>query len=148
MRSLKWIAAIGLVVGCTARPMSVVTDVGTSSLDDLLRARPLAAGTNIRADEIARTPAASVHLVQVSERRAGRARRSLRCRTPSMRCCSSRRMKGSCKVASRLRSSAPRMAATRFLRAGAWRCSPAARSPRPARCGRGRWNYGPTTYWT
>jgi quercetin dioxygenase-like cupin family protein len=66
MRSLKWIAAVGLVVGCTARPMSVVSDAGTSSLDDLLRARPLAAGANIRADEIARTTAASVHLVQVS----------------------------------------------------------------------------------
>jgi len=38
MRSLKWTAALGLIVGCTARPMSVVTDAGTSSLDDLLRA--------------------------------------------------------------------------------------------------------------
>jgi len=65
MRSLMWTAVVGLVVGCAARPMSVITVAGTSSLDDLLRTRPLAAAANIRADEIARTSAASVHLVQV-----------------------------------------------------------------------------------
>ena len=66
MRLHMWVAVLGLAAGCVAAPIHVVGVDGATALDDLLRARPLAPGANIRADEIARTTGASVHLVQVS----------------------------------------------------------------------------------
>jgi quercetin dioxygenase-like cupin family protein len=67
MRSHMLFAAIG-VVACASPQVQVVAREGASTLDDLLRRHPLAAATNIRADEIHRTPAASIHLVQVQGR--------------------------------------------------------------------------------
>jgi quercetin dioxygenase-like cupin family protein len=43
----------------------VVTATTTTTVDDLLAARPLAVGAGLRADEIARIAGGSVHLVQV-----------------------------------------------------------------------------------
>ena len=63
MRSILFFAV--LLAGCTRRPPSVVTRDGAWSLDDLLRQHPIEAGANIRADMIARTPGASVHLAQI-----------------------------------------------------------------------------------
>jgi len=53
------------VVGCACRAPRVpfVDDV-----DAFLATHPLAAGENIRIDEIGRTPGASFHLVQVRDR--------------------------------------------------------------------------------
>jgi len=65
MRSIMWAALLGLVIGCTHGGVQVVAHGATTSLDELARAHPLATGQNIRVDEIERTPAASVHLVQV-----------------------------------------------------------------------------------
>lgn len=65
MRSLMLPTVLALAMGCARPTLRVLAPDATTSLDDLLRARPLAPGTNIRADEINRTTAASVHLVQV-----------------------------------------------------------------------------------
>ena len=56
---------VAMVVGCARRAPRVpfVDDV-----DAFLATHPLAAGENIRADEIGRTPGASFHLVQVRDR--------------------------------------------------------------------------------
>jgi len=64
MRSIALLLA-ALVSGCVARPPQVVTRDGAWPLNDLLRQYPIEAGANIRADMIARTPASSVHLVQI-----------------------------------------------------------------------------------
>ena len=63
MRSIVLIVA--LLSGCIARPPDVVTRDGAWSLDDLLRSHPIETGANIRADLIARTATASIHLVQI-----------------------------------------------------------------------------------
>jgi quercetin dioxygenase-like cupin family protein len=65
MRSIVLFFFLALFTGCAPRPPEVVTRDGAWSLDDLLRQHPIEAGANIRADMIARTPAASVHLVQI-----------------------------------------------------------------------------------
>ena len=64
MRSIALLLAV-LVSGCVARPPQVITRDGAWSLNDLLRQHPIEAGANIRADVIDRTPASSVHLVQI-----------------------------------------------------------------------------------
>ena len=64
MRSLMLLVVM-LAVACTARPQRLVTREGTMSLAELVRRHPLAPTANIRADEIDRTAAASIHLVQV-----------------------------------------------------------------------------------
>ncbi len=52
-------------LACAAREPRVVTADGATSLDAMLRARPIAADANVRADEIARTSTSSVHIVQI-----------------------------------------------------------------------------------
>ena len=70
MRSHMLLAVVA-TVGCVApRAPVVVTRDGSTMLEDLLRRLPLAAATNIRADEIDRTAAATIHLVQVQGREA------------------------------------------------------------------------------
>jgi quercetin dioxygenase-like cupin family protein len=64
MRSLMLGAIIG-AIGCSVGPQRVITREGTVSLGELVRRHPLAATANIRADEIDRTAAATIHLVQV-----------------------------------------------------------------------------------
>jgi quercetin dioxygenase-like cupin family protein len=64
MRSSVLLGAL-VLSGCVARPPDVVTPDGAWSLDDLLRQHPIDAGANIRADMIARTTGASVHLAQI-----------------------------------------------------------------------------------
>jgi quercetin dioxygenase-like cupin family protein len=56
---------VALLAGCAPRTPEVITRDGAWSLNDLLRQYPIAAGANIRAELIARTPATSVHLVQI-----------------------------------------------------------------------------------
>ena len=63
MRSI--IVLVAVLVGCAPRSPEVVTRDGAWSLNDLLRQHPIEAGANIRADVVARTPATSVHLVQI-----------------------------------------------------------------------------------
>jgi quercetin dioxygenase-like cupin family protein len=63
MRSLFLVVV--LMAGCAPRPASVVLREGAWSVDDLVRSHPIEAGANVRADELARTVASSVHLVQV-----------------------------------------------------------------------------------
>jgi len=60
-----FILVIALVSGCAGRPASVVLREGAWTVDDLVRSHPIEAGANIRADELARTAASSIHLVQV-----------------------------------------------------------------------------------
>jgi len=65
---MRWIMtlAVACALGCSAtREPRVVVGSDEYALDGLLAARPLAADANIRADEVARTTGASVHLVQV-----------------------------------------------------------------------------------
>jgi quercetin dioxygenase-like cupin family protein len=70
MRPLKVLAAIALA-GCATRPAAlmppgqVVTSAGVESIEALCARHPIGADANIRADEIVRTKATSVHLVQV-----------------------------------------------------------------------------------
>lgn len=55
-----------LSAACARSPSThVVTTASMTTIDELLAARPLASGANVRIDEIARTAGASVHLVQV-----------------------------------------------------------------------------------
>jgi quercetin dioxygenase-like cupin family protein len=64
--AMRLVILVALVLsGCVARPPDVVTPDGAWSVDDLLRRHPIDAGANIRADMLARTAGASVHLVQV-----------------------------------------------------------------------------------
>src|SRR5690348_129525 len=63
MRSM--IVLVALLAGCAPRPPAVMTRDGAWSLNDLLRQYPIDSGANIRADMIARTPGASVHLAQI-----------------------------------------------------------------------------------
>lgn len=68
MRSLMSAALLGLAIGCAPAPSPVhlVTREAGTALEDLLRARPLAPGANLRIDEVARTTTSSMHLVQVN----------------------------------------------------------------------------------
>jgi quercetin dioxygenase-like cupin family protein len=52
-------------VGCAARAAHVVTPEGIMTVEALCASRPLAEGSDVRADLLARSEAASVHLVQV-----------------------------------------------------------------------------------
>jgi quercetin dioxygenase-like cupin family protein len=54
-----------LLAGCTARAPRVAVDALDAGLAPFLAAHPLAAGQNIRADEVSRSAGASYHLVQV-----------------------------------------------------------------------------------
>jgi quercetin dioxygenase-like cupin family protein len=53
------------MLGCMAPARHVVVPQGDWSVDDLLVRYPMDATANIRADEITRTPGASIHLVQM-----------------------------------------------------------------------------------
>jgi quercetin dioxygenase-like cupin family protein len=57
--------ALFLALGCSAGPPVVLLEGRGYDLDDLVRRHPLADDANIRADEVGRTAAATVHLVQV-----------------------------------------------------------------------------------
>ena len=57
--------AMAVTVACAPRHARVATSSSIAAVDALCRSRPIAGDTNIRADEIARTAGASVHLVQV-----------------------------------------------------------------------------------
>jgi len=67
MRSHMFLAVVAMVA-CSSPRVQVVAREGPSTLEELLRRHPLAVGTNIRSDEIDRTAAASIHLVQVQGR--------------------------------------------------------------------------------
>ena len=69
MRSHMFLAMIAMVA-CSTPPVrvQVVARDGSARLEELLRRYPLAATANIRSDEIDRTAAASIHLVQVQGR--------------------------------------------------------------------------------
>ena len=54
-----------VLAGCASPRPRLLDPDGARTLDDLLAARPLAATAPIRADEVGRTPAASVHLIQL-----------------------------------------------------------------------------------
>lgn len=64
---MRWLMLFATIaaIACSSPRVQVVGYAGSTTLEELLRRRPMAAGTNIRADEIDRTTAASVHLVQV-----------------------------------------------------------------------------------
>lgn len=65
MHSLIVLAAL-VAFGCTSIPSSrIISRDDAVDLDELLARHPLAADANIRADEIGRSPASSMHLVQV-----------------------------------------------------------------------------------
>jgi quercetin dioxygenase-like cupin family protein len=64
MRSLMLLAIVA-AVGCAHRPPQLVTRDGAATLAEFLRRHPIAPSANIRADEIDRTAAATIHLVQV-----------------------------------------------------------------------------------
>jgi quercetin dioxygenase-like cupin family protein len=55
----------GVLVGCAPHAAHVVTPSGIATVDELCASRPLTAGAETRADLIARSEGASVHLVQV-----------------------------------------------------------------------------------
>ena len=58
--------AMALALGCAARDRArVVTPSAIADVDRLCRAHPIADDANIRADLLARSDAASIHLVQV-----------------------------------------------------------------------------------
>jgi quercetin dioxygenase-like cupin family protein len=57
--------AMVALLGCAPRAAHIVTSSGVATVDELCRRHPLAAGANIRADEIARSASASIHLIQV-----------------------------------------------------------------------------------
>jgi quercetin dioxygenase-like cupin family protein len=63
---MRWLmlCAVFAAAACSSRPVVVAHD-GRWPVEALVRRHPLAADANIRAEEIDRTPAASVHLVQV-----------------------------------------------------------------------------------
>jgi quercetin dioxygenase-like cupin family protein len=66
MRSSLLVLGLSIVVAaCGVRRAEVITPEGAWSLDDLLRQHPIQPGANIRADLIARTAGASVHLAQI-----------------------------------------------------------------------------------
>lgn len=61
-------ALLGLLLataGCTTRSPQLLVGPLASGLAPFLESHPLAPGQNIRADEVARTPGASYHVVQV-----------------------------------------------------------------------------------
>ncbi len=64
MRRVMLLAMVALL-GCAPRGVRVVTSSGVETVDELCRRHPLATGANIRADEIARSTSASIHLIQV-----------------------------------------------------------------------------------
>ena len=59
------LVAMSLALGCAPSPPRVRIGPDAHALDDLVRRHPLADGVNVRADEVARTAAATLHLVQV-----------------------------------------------------------------------------------
>jgi hypothetical protein len=69
MRGWMDLALRTLLLACLAGPGCAggrpATIVGAEGLDAFLAAHPLAAGQPLRADEIARAPGASYHLVQM-----------------------------------------------------------------------------------
>jgi quercetin dioxygenase-like cupin family protein len=72
MRATRWMATVGTglaLVGaaaCARRPAPIVAGAFPNGLDGFLRAHPVAAGQPLRADEVARTGAATWHVVQVA----------------------------------------------------------------------------------
>ncbi len=52
-------------MGCATRSPQLLVGSLASGLDPFLASHPMAPGQNIRADEVARTPGASYHVVQV-----------------------------------------------------------------------------------
>ena len=63
VRTLLLACLAGL--GCAGRRSPTIVGAVPGGIDAFLAAHPLAAGQPLRADEIARTPGASYHLVQV-----------------------------------------------------------------------------------
>ncbi len=57
--------AMSVAVGCAPRTPHVVTPSDFADVDELCRRHPIADGANVRADELGRSAAASVHVVQV-----------------------------------------------------------------------------------
>jgi quercetin dioxygenase-like cupin family protein len=57
--------AMTTLLGCAPHAARIVTTSGVATAEELCRRHPLAAGANIRADEIARSAGVSVHLIQV-----------------------------------------------------------------------------------
>src|SRR5262249_34712732 len=65
MRPIMLGVLVVLLGACCPEHAHVVTTAGDATVDDIRRRFPIAADAKIRADEIARTPTASVHAVQV-----------------------------------------------------------------------------------
>ena len=64
MRRVMLVAMVAML-GCASPSVHVVTPSGIAAVDELCRSHPIDAGANVRIDEIARSPSASIHLVQV-----------------------------------------------------------------------------------
>lgn len=64
MRRLM-LLAVCCALGCAPAPPRLLLGADAPALDDLVRRHPLAPDAALRADEVARTAGATVHLVQV-----------------------------------------------------------------------------------
>jgi mannose-6-phosphate isomerase-like protein (cupin superfamily) len=65
MTARRLVAAALLVAGCATRAPRVPYGLVSEGIEPFLASHPLAAGQELRVDEVGRTPSASYHLAQV-----------------------------------------------------------------------------------